>query len=325
MITCPLCSSVFEEDIQRSIPYPTAAHSRIARKPQSIEFCEKCGVGIALPLLAEKELQELYAGGRYWAHSDSRIILPKKYPVPYALALSRWEIIESFLGKNRGPASILDIGAGHGFLGMVAARREGFNLGKYVCVEQDKALAASLRKTWMSLFPGYALVVDDHIDLIEGEFDCIVFSHVLEHQANARELFESALKRLAPGGLVFIDVPNQDYLFKDDVFPHLLFFNSSSLRFLLEGGGLRVLHLGCYGQSMNRSPLNHRNRSKARRLAIEMITALRAVIPESLFLSFFSWYFGVNKQSCHGTWLRAIARNSGKRDSNAVVDQGQQL
>jgi tRNA1(Val) A37 N6-methylase TrmN6 len=43
--------------------------------------------------------------------------------------------------------SILDIGAGHGFFGMVAARSNNLRLSKYICVEKDKVLGESLKKT----------------------------------------------------------------------------------------------------------------------------------------------------------------------------------
>ena len=315
MITCPICSWAFEESKCKAVPYPAESSTTIKNRFKAIIFCENCGVGIALPLVANEELEKFYAQGHYWGHSRVDVLSPKEYPVPYALALSRWGLIESLLEGTTRPVSILDIGAGHGFLGMAAAKSQKFYLKKYACVEQDKALVESVRKTWQVYFSDHAVEIESHVDLVDGEFDCIVFSHVLEHQTNPKKLLETALKRLAAGGFIFIDVPNQDYLFKSDVFPHMLFFSTSNLRFLLEGCGLTVNLLACYGHNMNRSPMNYKNRSRFHKLAIEIITRTKAAIPETILLSFFTWYFGMSAQNDNGTWIRAVAENYAQKSS----------
>jgi SAM-dependent methyltransferase len=252
------------------------------------------------------EIDKIYSEGEYWVNLKTEILLPKKYPVPYALAVSRWKIIEPMFAQLTKPISILDIGAGHGFLGLVAAKSKNLHLSTYVCVEKDKTLTESLRKTWSALPPKTNLQIEDNIDQVDGRFDCIILSHILEHLPDPKKMLQTVLKKLVKGGLLFVDVPNQDYLFKKDVFPHFLFFNISSLQRLLEDCGLKINLIDCYGNDMNRSAMNFRNSSKIRNLFVEIIMRAEQLIPERTILTFFTRYFEMNKINRNGLWIRAI-------------------
>ena len=48
---------------------------------------------------------------------------------------------------------------------------------------------------------------------LEGQFDAIVSSHVLEHFIEFKEYFENSWKALKPGGLLFTSIPNQESSF----------------------------------------------------------------------------------------------------------------
>lgn len=309
MNNCPICLSVLRENESKIVPYPAEGDKKLKNKPKSIIFCEKCGIGIAVPVWTIGELEKFYAGGNYWANRKIEMLLPKKYPIPYALAVSRWKFMEPLLEGMQKPVSILDIGAGHGFLGMAAARSKHVRFEKYTYVEKDKMLVESFRKTWSIHFSGYPLEIEDNIDNINGNYDITVLSQVLEHQNNPKKLLETVLAKLTTGGFVFVDVPNQDYLFKKDVFPHFLFFNKLSLGALLINCGLKVRRIDCYGTDMKRSKANYRNVSILDRAFMKIIFGLSLVMPEKFFLSFFSWYFGTNEQNDDGTWVRAIAQN----------------
>ncbi len=306
---CPICSWNFRDNQYRTVSYPTGG-KKSENKPKFIAFCEKCGVGIADPLWTDDDIGKFYSEGEYWANPKIEMLLPKKYPVPYALAISRWELIEPLLEKHENPISILDVGAGHGFLGMVAAKNMGSHLSTYVCVEKDKTLRESLKKTWSVLFPKNNLRIIDHIDHADDKFDCIILSHLLEHLTDPKMLLRAVLQKMAKFGFLFIDVPNQDYLFKKDVFPHLLFFNNSSLQYLLESCGLTIKSIHCYGNDMDYSPMNFRNVSKVRSLLIEMIMRASVIIPENLILTFFNRYFETDKQNNNGIWIRALCQGS---------------
>jgi hypothetical protein len=132
----------------------------------------------------------------------------------------------------------------------------------------------------------------------------------LEHLTDPKALLHAVLEKMAKSGFLFIDVPNQDYLFKKDVFPHFLFFNISSLRHLLQSCGLIISMIDCYGNDMNCSPMNFKNYSKIRSLFIEMMIRTKAIIPENLIFAFFSRYFETDKQNKNGVWIRALCQGS---------------
>lgn len=86
----------------------------------------------------------------------------------------------------------------------------------------------------------------------EAEFDLIVLSHVLEHIAEPRPFLGLVRSRLAVGGYLFIEVPNQDYRHKSHLGTHLLSFSPEVLaRLVGEAPGLRVLDVQTVGPALN--------------------------------------------------------------------------
>jgi SAM-dependent methyltransferase len=305
--SCPLCRGYFKGTQYRTVPYPSKIDVNLKNRPKAIVFCGHCGIGVAHPAWSDNELEQFYAAGDYWRHHKIERLSPKNYPVPHALAVSRWKLLEPFLGIDR-KISILDIGAGHGFLGMVAAESKSVNLSKYTCVEKDKVLTESLSKTWSVSCYGKELEIKESIGDVRDNFECIVLSHILEHVIDPRTFLCQVLEKLTPDGILFVDVPNQDHLFKKDVFPHFLFFNTFSLRFLFEECGLKVKLIDCYGNDMERSPLNYRNNSVAKRILVKIIMGGRNIIPIKMMLTFFTRYFEMDKQNANGIWIRAVGQ-----------------
>ena len=294
------------------IPYQTTSYEKTLPKPRSIAFCGNCGLGIAVPFWDDKDREDFYSKGEYWGTDNIKALSPKKFPIPYTLALSRWKLIESRLGEKKRPISVLDIGAGHGFLGIAAAQSLRSDLSEYVYVEKDETLAASLKKTWARRAMNCPMRIYKDVGLVEGRFDLIILSHILEHVTNPKAFLEVALMKLADGGLIFVDVPREDFLFKPDVFPHLLFFNPPSLQCLFEACRLEVVSLGCFGQDRNMVSWGRGGRLTFNDLLSAVIMKTRHLVPEKLVLSFFSKRFGMNRQNANGTWIRAIGRRAQK-------------
>jgi SAM-dependent methyltransferase len=306
--SCPVCSWAFKDGEYRVVPYPAGKEKAFGNVPHSICLCEDCGLGVAVPVYNEQDLEEYYSGGDFWKNQKAEILTARGHPVPYALAQERMRLLKPFLREMKRPLSILDIGAGHGFLGMVAAGLKELRVSSYVCVEKDRALAGSLERTWAMIFQGTPLKVADNIDDVKGEFECVVLSHVLEHIADPATFIKKIIERMAHGGRLFIDVPNQDYLFKGDVFPHLLFFNITSMERLLCQSGLKIELLKTYGGDMDRSPLNKKNASGIRGLQTAFIARAKKILPEKAILQLVSSYFQMGRESGRGIWLRAIAK-----------------
>ncbi|MBU2251078.1 MAG: hypothetical protein KKH25_02375, partial [Candidatus Omnitrophica bacterium] len=123
LLICPVCSRSLEDSGFRTVKYPTdLSRNSFLSKPHSILFCSSCGVGVAFPKLSDEQLLEFYSQSGYWNNSRVEVLLPRKFPGHYALSTARWRIIKPVIKKITKAISMLDIGAGQGFLGMVAAK-----------------------------------------------------------------------------------------------------------------------------------------------------------------------------------------------------------
>jgi SAM-dependent methyltransferase len=82
--------------------------------------------------------------------------------------------------------------------------------------------------------------------LDEG-YSLVFLNHVLEHVADPVAFLGGVYARLRPGGIAYIETPHADHRFKDDVFPHTLFFTVRALRQLASRLDLEVLECNAFG------------------------------------------------------------------------------
>ncbi|MFA7677228.1 MAG: methyltransferase domain-containing protein [Candidatus Omnitrophota bacterium] len=303
---CPVCSGSFNDYDPRSIPYPSLGHNGFVKKPSSIIFCKNCHAGIAYPGFTDEELAGIYFKGYYPKDSKASVILPKVNPGHYALAKGRWDYVKQFTkkGSAREVLSILDVGGGHGFFGVAAAKDKLPSLKEYCVIEKDKSLRDSLTITWRKEFQGIDFSVRDSLSNAGGKYDLIVFSHILEHLNEPGRILKEAASKLNEKGLIFADVPNQDYLFKENVFPHLLFFDKISLEGLFKINGFDLIDIESFGFDRSRKPSIKKSFvNKAEGFLYKM----RYFLPEELLSVAFSRILKVSKKNTDGAWLRVIA------------------
>lgn len=135
-------------------------------------------------------------------------------------------------------AKILDVGCGQGGL-LDALREQGFtnlmgaDLGM-VCVMETLARGHAATQASVGEFP------------IEAKFDLIILSHVLEHIEDVRPFLHDCLVRLAPKGILYVEVPDASRYakfplpFLDFNSEHINHFTGSSLEGILKGSGLEA-------------------------------------------------------------------------------------
>jgi SAM-dependent methyltransferase len=305
---CPACSAAVEENTAKFEVYP--GRKSHGNKPNRILFCSKCEIGFAHPMLNDQELEVLYQGGEYWGEKET-LILPKTYPVDFTLAQSRWKLISKSIPPNKHELSILDIGAGRGCLGLTAVKDSRFHV-QYTAMEPDVGQQEAIRRTWNVSFHKERLTIWDKLENTSETFDIVALSHVLEHVRDPQEFLKFCGSFLKQDGFLFIDIPNQDHLFKPDVFPHHLFFSKSSLNSLLCRLNFEVLQLDAWGRPRESSPMNMSHFTYLHFLA-KVQNKLKPLLPDLLldFLpQYFDWHFGVSRLHTHGTWLRAIAQKN---------------
>lgn len=304
MPSCRICGNDLPSQT-KDVNYPGASSSD--EGPKTILLCPNCGSGVADPMLSQGELDSLYQGSSYWNESDELVINQQHFPIPFALAEARWNTVSDYLHKMRpsGDISILDIGAGHGVFGLIGARKLGGRLVKYTAVEPDPVMRKAMQKTWDVQHGGEISAISNLAD-VSGSFDLVVMSHVLEHVSEPKEFMEMVLQKVKPGGVVFVEIPNQDYLFKKNVFPHLLFFTEKGLVKLLSRCGLGACETGIWGRDMAVSPLGNIN-SGPPSMFSRVVDRLLRMLPGFIAVKFYDWRFGMNIMHPQGTWIRALA------------------
>lgn len=306
---CPVCSCYLDNTLKQ-IPYPC-----IAREDEqdmffsNIVFCDYCEVGIAFPEISKDRIEEFYESGSFWKQLRPQRFSLKSIPVPFALAKSRWNDIERLLvkSKNNTNVRILDVGAGYGCMGLVANKSKYTRLNLYSCVEPDSIMRQYLKSNLSQLADLQKLEIRNSIDEISGQYNVVVLSHVLEHLRDPLSMLKSALSLLAPGGILLLDVPNQDYLFKVDVFPHVLFFSFSSIKHMLDKEELiEIVSIEGRGSNMFQSPLNKQVPIRVK-LAGKLIKMFYRFLPGKFLIVVFAKYFGVDRVNSNGTWIRALS------------------
>lgn len=104
-----------------------------------------------------------------------------------------------------GPQSaILELGCGAGGTGR-AALAAG-KAGRYVGIELDPQAAAMAAELLSEVLVGDVEQID--LSRLEGAFDALIISEVLEHLADPWKALERMARCLKPGGVVFASSPN---------------------------------------------------------------------------------------------------------------------
>ena len=186
----------------------------------SVSRCNQCGFGFALPFVAGDE--EFYG------------VLHEQRGYPSW----RWDydVALEHAVPDRAGGRILDIGAGDGtFLGSLEEKWERF------AVEGSEATRTELERKGIIVFRDLVSAAETEA----GSFDLVTLFQTLEHIAEFREVLEIARKLLAPGGKIFITVPDGDAMIEQeritgcpDMPPnHVCKWTPRSLSLALEGAG----------------------------------------------------------------------------------------
>jgi 2-polyprenyl-3-methyl-5-hydroxy-6-metoxy-1,4-benzoquinol methylase len=204
--------------------------------PAELNRCPSCGLLFAPERTAEP-LQDLYADGYYEDYPGANDYLGDDGQRRYD-ARRRVAFIRSHGARGR----LLEIGTATGHF-LTEAHAQGFEV---VGVDPDEGLARRVaERTGLEILPGFV----ETVELPEHDFDAICAWHVLEHLFTPRLALERLASVLAPGGRLFLEVPNISSVLARrqrmnwlnlDIEHHVSHFNPASLRALLERAGFEV-------------------------------------------------------------------------------------
>ena len=108
---------------------------------------------------------------------------------------------------SKGATSLLELGLGHG----ITANEFGPHFTRHVAIDASPEVIAAFRKN----FPHSNVnIVESYFEYFETDerFDVIVFGFVLEHVDDPVLILKHFRQFLAPGGRVFVTVPNAEVL-----------------------------------------------------------------------------------------------------------------
>jgi len=181
-------------------PMPTETMVIRAKHPRQVVRCVKCGLVSVSPMPSEEELVAFYE--QDWLIEDYARTQPQLYPVgdlkPEPHIVRRLEILRAKTGGGR----ILDVGAANGVF-LSAARETGWEVHG---LELAASSVAEARRAFGLELVRATLETSSYPD---GYFDVIHLSHVLEHLNRPLVSLRRAHALLKPGGIIFIEVPNE--------------------------------------------------------------------------------------------------------------------
>jgi SAM-dependent methyltransferase len=181
---------------------------------------------------SEAQLRAYY---RTYSPSENRA---DQLPFLDAQARARLAFFSDLLQRFQ-ELTVLDVGAGYGCIASHLAASAPSLV--YDAIEWDTDAVRHLREN--------AAVNDVLMDLAESrrQYDLAILAHVLEHVPQPGRYLKRLRSHLNAQSLLFIELPNQDFRFKDSNEPHLVFFSPATIRVLLERHGFKVLRSETFG------------------------------------------------------------------------------
>lgn len=231
---CPVCNSTHIN------PLLTVKDHSVSKEEFVVWQCGECSLRFTQDVPGEDAIGPYYQSADYISHSNTdKGLLNRLYQNVRRLTLQQKAKLIITYTKQRG--HLLDIGAGIGaFLSVM--RQKGWEV---TGIEPDHGA----RNKAASLF---GLQLDEPsllFRLPKEKFDAITLWHVLEHVHQLHPYMEQLKTVLAPGGKIFVAVPNytsvdseayRNYWAAYDVPRHLYHFSPASIEKLVQQHGLKL-------------------------------------------------------------------------------------
>ncbi|MGB9234111.1 MAG: class I SAM-dependent methyltransferase [Terriglobales bacterium] len=163
-----------------------------------IVACQRCGFVYADPPATQREYDRFYC--EWSKYDDSATATGSGLSEYDAARLTRTAADIARVLPSRA-ATILDAGCATGGL-LTALHEAGFSA--VAGLDPSPRCAAACRERGFQAYAGSIFAPPAHMP----KFDCIVFSHVLEHVYDIPAFFDAARALLSPGGYLYIETPD---------------------------------------------------------------------------------------------------------------------
>jgi len=173
----------------------------------NVVVCRRCGFVYADPAATQRDYDHFYCE---WSKYDDSTTATGSGLSPYDAARLATTAADIARALPSRAASILDAGCATGGL-LTALRDRGFTA--VAGLDPSPRCAAACRERGFEAYVGSVASAPAHMPT----FDCVVFSHVLEHVYDIPAFFAAARRLLAPGGYLYLETPDatryDDYLY----------------------------------------------------------------------------------------------------------------
>lgn len=243
------CCSCGHESLKKVRPY--RAHTRYGKAVfdgAALYECERCSLVQALPRPESSVLDAYYVSDyRRAAFTGSDVANLSDFPMDNLFYYNRGRSVSELIAQHSRleRPRILDIGAGWGHV--LHALGERYPDSTRLAIEYSDVCVEHLRALGIEVI---TQPVEEVLPRLDRRFDLIVVSHVLEHLLDPRTILRLIHDVLAPGGILYVEVPNipVEFLshYPDHMWsgrfdePHITFFTADTLRDLMGATGLNL-------------------------------------------------------------------------------------
>ena len=231
LVPCPLC----KKDVPRPLIELNEPFMRIVK-------CQACGMMYQSPQMPESSIEDAHTHFEEYTH------YPDLNPAKTRLFEARIRRMAK-AGLIPGDGSFLDVGTGYG--AMLDAMAAALPPWRRMAIEISDSARTALASR------GHASVAQAEDLAPDARFDWINLDNVLEHLPNPMEALADLRTRLKPGGMVYVEVPNEflihfKYVINDwargfpkpPTFPgHMSLFTKRTLRSMGKQAGFQRIHI----------------------------------------------------------------------------------
>ncbi len=217
---------------------------------QSLLICNNCELIFAKDIPSQLHIDEFYNNQQYYG--DQTEINPTErsfYNFSVKVSESRLNLISKHIDLNKNNFKCLDVGNGNG------AFLESIN--KYTNIEVDFVEPDKRAINKLNLNHGSHFRSLDEI--VDNKYDLIVVNQVLEHVSEPMTFISKISDLLNNDGYLYIDTPNRDCEFKDDISPHVLFWNINSMKGFFNLQGFETIFIDSAGMLISDAKVYFQN------------------------------------------------------------------
>lgn len=220
----------------------------LVRVSYPLVCCSACGHVMAFPSPSEVDIANYYKSQAFWkSHGVDTSEVRNDWKEKLTGKSGLWERFErarrqfEFVSRGRTlnrETKIIDLGAGYSPF-LFHCRRAGYV--SLFALEPSESLCEYLSAEGVTT---YAELLEEFVERDDLPlFDVMVISHTMEHLLDPARILKGLRRHLAPNGVIYVDVPFEDYLKPYHQGLHLQFFSVASMKELAHRTGYEVAAL----------------------------------------------------------------------------------